>query len=214
MCIHGANVGLNVDGAKVIQRPFLDGEGDDKALSARIVDAGGRYDLHVGITVLEVEAANQVAIGLDPVGIVDVGAAQEAQKVGFARLDDVLQAIGRIGDVADELDRPDAGLAALGDREDQVDAIVRLLDDFRGHTHVIAAGAPVDFGDALGVRLDHRARERAARLGLDFSGKLLVLDLLVAFEGDAPDHGVFDHGHDQPAARLVDSHVLEQAGLD
>jgi hypothetical protein len=49
---------------------------------------------------------------------------------------------------------------------------------------------------------------------LDFSRKLLVLDLLVAFEGDAPDHGVFDHGHDQPAAHLIDSHVLEQAGLD
>src|SRR5207253_9760488 len=122
--------------------------------------------------------------------------------------------IGPIGDVADDLDRPAAGLAALGDREDQVDAVVRLLDDFRGHTHVIAAGAPVDFGDALSVRLNHRARECATRLGLDFSRKLLVLDLLVAFEGDAPDHGVFDHGHDQPAARLVDSHVLEQAGLD
>jgi hypothetical protein len=35
---------------------------------------------------------------------------------------------------------------------------------------------------------------------------------LVAFEGDAIDDRVFDHGHDQPAARLVDAHVLEQAG--
>jgi len=66
---------------------------------------------------LEIEAANQVAIGLDPVGIVDVGAAEEAQQIGFVRLDDVLEAIGRIGHVADEFDRFDAGLAAFVDRE-------------------------------------------------------------------------------------------------
>ncbi len=56
------------------------------------------HDLHVGVAVLEIEAADQVAVGLDPIGIVDVGAAEEAQEVGFARLDDVLQAVGRIGD--------------------------------------------------------------------------------------------------------------------
>ena len=125
-----------------------------------------------------------------------------------------LQAIGRIGAVADELDRLDAGLAAFGDREDQIDAVVRLFDDFGCDAHVIAAGTAIDFGDALGVRLHHRARQRAARLGLDFRRKLLVLDLLVALEGDAADHRVFDHDDHDPAAGLVDPHVLEQAGLD
>ncbi len=48
------------------------------------------------------------------------------------------------------------------------------------------------------------AGQRAARLGLDFGRELLVLDLLVAFESDAADHGVFDHDDDQAAARLVD----------
>ena len=50
--------------------------------------------------------------------------------------------------------------------------------------------------------------------GLDwiFELELLVLGLLVALEGDAVDHRIFDHGHDQPAAGLVDAHVLEQAG--
>ncbi len=91
-------------------------------------------------------------------------------------------------------------LLAFGDREDEVDAVVRLLDDFRRDVHVIAAGAAIDFGDALRVGLHHRTRERAARLGLDFRRKLLVLDLLVALEGDAADHRVFDHDDDDPAA--------------
>ena len=80
--------------------------------------------------------------------------------------------------------------------------------------HVIAAGVAIDLGDALGVGLDHGTRQRAARLGLDFGRKLFVLDLLVALEGNAADHRVFDHRHQQVAAGLVDLHVLEQAGLD
>src|SRR5690606_40982519 len=69
-------------------------------------------DLHldVGIAVLQVEAADQVAVGLDAVGIVDVARRQEAQQVGFAGLDLVLEAVGRKRVVADELDRGDAGL--------------------------------------------------------------------------------------------------------
>ena len=64
---------------------------------------------------LQIEAANQIAIGLDPVRIVDVTAADEAQQIQFVGLDDVLQPIGRISVVADEFDRPDAGFLALGD---------------------------------------------------------------------------------------------------
>ena len=64
---------------------------------------------------------------------------------------------------------------------------------------VIAARAAIDFGDSQGVGLHHGARERAARLGLDFGGELLVLDLLVALERDAADHRVFHHGDDDLA---------------
>ena len=193
---------------------FLDLEGDQEALALRIVFRQRGHHLHVGKAVLQVKAANQVAIGFDPVRIVDVAAAEEAQQIRFVGLDDVLQAVGRIGVVADELDRLDAGLRALGDRENEIDAVVRLLDDFGRDVHVVAAGMAIDFGDALGVGLHHRTRQRAARLGLHFRRKLLVLDLLVALEGDAADHRIFDHGHDQMAAGLVDLDVLEQAGLD
>ena len=208
------NRGGVVDGSNAILLSFLDLEGDEKALLFRIVFGQRRHHLHVGITVLQVEAANQVAVRLDPIRIVDVGAAEEAQQIRFTRLDDVAQAIGRKGDVADEFDRAHAGLGALDDGKDEIDAIVRLLDDLRRDAHVIAAGAAVDFGDSLRVRLHHRAREGAARLGLDFGRELLVLDLLVALKGDAADHRVFHHRDDDLAAPRVDADVLEQAGFD
>ena len=96
----------------------------------------------------------------------------------------------------------------------EIDAVVRLFDDLGIDAHVVAAGVAIDFGDPLGVGLHHRTRQRAARLGLDFRRELLVLDLLVALEGNAADHRIFDHGHHQAAAGLVDLDVLEQAGFD
>src|SRR5581483_3138335 len=193
---------------------FLDLESDQEALLVRIVFRQRGNDLHVGETVLEVVTSNQVAVGFDAVGIVDVVAAEETQQVRLVRLDHVLEAVGRIGRVADELDGIDAGLLALVDREDQIDAVVGLLDDFGDDRHVIAAGVTIDIGDSLGIRLDHRTRQRSARFGLNFGRELLVLDLLVAFENDAANDRILDHRDDDSAAGLVDFHVLEQAGFD
>ena len=71
--------------AEVILRPFLDGESDDEALLRRVVFAGRRDDLHVGVAVLEIEAPHQIAIGLDAVRIVDVGGLQEAEDSSMLR---------------------------------------------------------------------------------------------------------------------------------
>ena len=76
---------------------FLDLEGDQETLALGIVFGERRHDLHIGEAVLQIEATNQVAIGLDPVRIVDVGAAKKAQQIRFAGLDDVLQAVRRVG---------------------------------------------------------------------------------------------------------------------
>ena len=160
--IDGADVGLNVDGAEMVQRPFFDREGDDEALLGGIVFAGRRDDLHVGIAVLEVEAPDQIAVGLHAVGVVDVGGLQEAQEIGLGGLDHLFQAPRRIGLVADEIDRLDAGLLALLDHENQIDAVVRPLDDLRRHGDVEAAVAVIDLDDALGVGL-HRWRATACR---------------------------------------------------
>ena len=96
----------------------------------------------------------------------------------------------------------------------EIDAVVRLLDDLGIDVNVVAAGVTIDFGDPERVGLHHRTRQRATRLGLHFRRKLLVLDLLVALESNAVDHRIFDHGHHQMTAGLVDLDVLEQAGLD
>ena len=193
---------------------FFDLEGHQEALLLRIVFRQRGNDLHVRKTVLEIVAANQIAVGLDAVRVVDVIAAEKTQQIRFARLDHVAKAKGRIGLVADEFDRIDAGLVAFGNLEDQVDPIVRLLDDLWNHLHVVAAGVAINFRDSLRVGLNHRTRQRAARLGLNFRTELFVLDLLVALESHAADHRVFDHGHNKLATSLADFHILEQTGFD
>src|SRR4030088_2087554 len=214
IAVKRGDAGLEIDRCNPVLLALLDLEGHKEALLLRIVFRQRGHHLHVGKTVLEVKAANQIAIGLDPVRIVDVAAAKEAQQIGFMRLDDVLETVRGISIVADEIDRLDTGFPALGDRENEIDPVVRLLDDFGIDAYVIAAGAAIDFGDALGVGLDHGTRQRAPRLGLDFRRKLLVLDLLVALEGDAPDHRGFNDGHYQAAAVLIDLDVLEQSCFD
>ena len=212
--IERRNRGLEVDRRHPVLLPFFDLEGDKEALLVRIVFGQRRNDLHVGIAVLQIEAADQVAVSFDTVRIVQVTGGQEAEEVRLAGLDHVLQAVRRKRLVADELDRAHAGLGTFIDGEDQIDAIIGLLDDFRRDLNVIPARAAVDFGDAQRVGLHERPRQRAARLGLHLSRELFVLDLLITLERHASDHRVFHHDDHQPATGLVDAHVLEQAGLD
>src|SRR5262249_38174638 len=112
--------------------------------------------------------------------------------------------------VADEVDRPDAGFYALGDFEDEVDAVAGELDDFGVNADVEAAAAAVEFDNARSVGLHDGARERAALFRLDFGLELFVLDLLVALEGDAVDDRIFDDGDGQPSALDRRTNLLEQ----
>ncbi len=47
----------------------------------RVVFGGRGHDLHVGVAMLQVEAADQVTVGFDAVRVVDVGVAEEALEV-------------------------------------------------------------------------------------------------------------------------------------
>src|SRR4029077_17303632 len=210
--VDGTDVGLNVGIAEVVDRPFLDRKRDDEALLAGVVFGDGQADLHAGKAVLEEEAADQIAVGFHAVGVVDVGGLQEAQEIGLYGLDHLFQAPRRIGFIADEIDRLDAGLLTLVDHEDQIDAVVRPLDHLRHHGDVEAAVAVIDVDDALGVGLHLGARQRVARFRLDFLLELLVLHAAVAFEGKPVDHRRFHHRDDDVAARLGDVDVFEQAG--
>ena len=113
---------------------------------------------------------------------------------------------------ADKLDVLDAGFVAFLDFKNQVDAIVRQFDNFGFDGNVEAAAAIIDFDDALHVRLHGRLRQSAARLGLNVRLELVVLGLFVAFKGNAVEHRVFDHGHDNTIAAMIDANVGKQAG--
>ena len=86
---------------------------------------------------------------------------RKASRSGLGGLDDVLEPVDGIGAIADELDVLDPGLAALGDFEDEIDAVVRQLDDLGLDAHVETAAAAVDLDDARRVGLHDRTRERA-----------------------------------------------------
>jgi hypothetical protein len=202
----------DLDGADPILLALVDREGDDESLLRRVELAQRRHHPNVDIAMLEVEAAQELAVRLDPVRIIDVAGLQEGEQAGFHGLDLVLQTIGRIGVIADEVDGLDVGLGAFADLEHQVDAAVGQFDDLGIDVDVEAAAAPIDLDHALHVGLDHGARKRAALLRLDFQLELVLLDLLVALECDSIDDRVFDQGHDDAAAGLADAHVLEQAG--
>ena len=183
--IDRADVRLHIDRCDTVLLALLDREGDEEAAPVRIVFADSRHDPDVDEAVLQVEPAQQFAIRLDTVRIVDVAGLQERQEAGLRRLDDVAQAVVRIEAIADEFDALDAGLAAFIDLEDKVDAVVRQLDDFGIDADVEPAAAAIDLDQTRDIGLHHRARQRTALLRLDFSFELLVLDLLVALEGDA-----------------------------
>src|SRR6185312_3872915 len=210
--IDRAHVRDDVDLADLVLRALVDGEGDDEALLGRVVLTDRREDSHVGVAVLEVEAAQEVAVGLDAVRIVDVGGLQEAQPVADRGLDHAPEPARRISVRADEADVLHAGLLAFADVEDEVHAVVRQFDDLRRDGDVEAAAAVIDFDDALDVGLHGRLRQRAARLRLHFGLELIVLGLLVALEGDLIDDRVFRHDDDDAAAGVVDVHVGKQAG--
>ena len=101
----------------------------------------------------------------------------------------------------------------FGDLKDEIDAIVAAVDDLGHHADIVAPHMPIGFDDAADVGL-HRALQRATRLGFDHRPKLFVLDLLVAFKGDAIQHRSFGEVHDQSLALALDRDFVEQAGAD
>ena len=95
--------------------------------------------------------------------------------------------------VADEVDARDAGGGAFMDREDQVDAVLRPLDDLRIDPGGEFAVAAIELDDALDVGLNLGAGEDGARLDLDFLVEVLVRDLAVPLEHHLVDDRVFHH---------------------
>src|SRR5262249_31007055 len=122
--VHGRDIGYDVDRSNLVARPFLDRERNVEASGGRVVFGQRRDDANVGKAVLQIEPAQQIAVGLDTIRIEVVVALDPTQPIGLTALDHVLQAPIAVGVVADEGDLVDAGLASLVDLEDQVDAVI------------------------------------------------------------------------------------------
>ena len=71
------NARLNFSRSDAILVALLDREYDHEPAQSRIVLSDGGDDAHVDIAVLEVESAQQLAIGFDPVRIIDIAGLQE-----------------------------------------------------------------------------------------------------------------------------------------
>src|SRR5207245_8962647 len=105
---------LNVDGSDAVLLARLDGEVDYETSPIRIVFSDRGDDPHVDVAVLEIKPAQQLAIRFDPVRIVDIARLQKCEKwSGFGCLDLFLEAAGCIGEIGDEVARPDHRLYTL-----------------------------------------------------------------------------------------------------
>ena len=95
--------------AELVSRAFLDCEGDVEAVARRGELRHGRDDAEVRIAFREIELAQELAVISQPVGIVDVVAAEKAIPARLACTDDPLEAAHRELVRADEIDGSDAG---------------------------------------------------------------------------------------------------------
>ena len=113
-----------------------------------------------------------------------------------------MQGVVVIDLVADEIDAGDAGGRPFGDREDQIDAVLRPLDDLRIDAGGEFAVAAIEFDDALDIGLHLGAGEDAARLDLDFLVRSLVETLSLPSNTTWLMIGIFDHLDRQGAVPL------------
>ncbi len=171
-------------------------------------------DAEIDIAARGIEIPQHLAIELE--AILDEGVRRDdrAQKPRLLGVEDPAQsAIGKLR-VADEGDALDLGHAALEDLEHEVDAVVRPPDDLgldpRGETSLLR----VAFGDEPGVGFGSARVEHPARLRLDESGQLLVVDAAVALEGNRVDRRILNHPDHELVALRHDLDRLEEARAD
>ena len=94
----------------------------------------------------------------------------------------------------------------------QIDALVPGADRLRIDPRREIAALSVKLDDALGIVVDHGARERPARFRLHRLLRVLLLDLLVALESHPLDRRIFDDLDQDVIAVPGNGHVLEQPG--
>ncbi len=204
--------GLDIDGAERIARALLDDEGQEEALLVLVCVGAGRSDAHVGIAVLQVEAAQKLAVEIQAVGVVDGGRPQEIEDVRLGGADGAAQLGVAERSVADEIHANDFRLGAFADLENEIDAVVIQLDDLRIDLGRIVSLAAVDVQDLLHVGVGPRACVEAARLELRLFRKRIGGNLLGALERHPVDELRLGDLDDNRASVELDAGIAKQPG--
>jgi hypothetical protein len=137
--------------AEAIDRAFVDRETDRKAFFIVIIFGFRPGHADIRKTLAEIEAAQQFAVGLDLVGIVDIVAQHETEDIALAGLDHGLELPLAEGPVSGKIDRLDGGLGPFGDLEHQVQPVGAVADGQRYHPDVVASRSAVDVSDPSDV---------------------------------------------------------------
>ena len=116
--------------------------------------------------------------------------------------------------VAEEVDPLHFRNRPLVHLENEIDPVLRKLDDLGLDGGGETTAAPVDLSQPLQIRLHPRPGVDRARLELNLGFELAVVDRVVSFESHAIDDRVLDHSDDQRASFPPNGHVGEQAGRE
>ena len=172
-----------------------------KPLRSGVSSATAESTPKIGISLGQIEFAQQVAVIGQPVGIVAVVGRQKPIPAALLGRDHAAQLAVAELLVADEIYAADAGEFAFVDLEDEIDSIFRELDDFGLDRRAEPAMPAIKVEDAFDVVLYPGAGIDDARAQLDLGVELLVVELMVSLEGDAVDDRVFDHLDDEACCR-------------
>jgi hypothetical protein len=172
------------------------------------------------VAFLQIEAAQQLPIEGQAIGVEGVGRAEETPKGRFRGGDLVAQASVRERAVADEVDGLNFGGRAFVDLEHQIDAVLVQLNDLCVDRRGKSALTAIEFEYALKVALHLGAGKDHPRPQLDLGLEDLVIDP----QGDDNDEGVAvapqgdvreQAGGEQAFQRRVDLDRIEGlAGID
>src|SRR5262245_32772888 len=147
----------NFNCADAILAALVDRKSNDETFDVRVILANGRDNAHIRVAMLQIEAPQQIAVSLHAIWIINVRGLQKAEPVALRGLDHLFQAAVRKCLGTYEAEFSDAGLFAFPDFKNEIDAVVRQLDDLRGDGDIETAGAVIDLDNARDVSLDRRS---------------------------------------------------------
>ena len=134
---------IDVDFAEAIALAFVQRESNDEPIAVGCQFGNRRDHSEIGIPLGQVKPAQQLPVVGQSIGVIAVIAAQETIPSAFLGLNKAAQFAVAILVVADEIDAAHPGELALVDLEDQIDPVLRELNELRLDGCTKPAVAPI-----------------------------------------------------------------------